>query len=82
MLFDGGLYVFKKIYGDSVEFFAEEKASVNEKLILKGLLKADKSEIKSYENADLIKNMQEELRKERVGVWEESDSSEEETEQY
>jgi len=30
MLFDGGVYVFKKVYGDSVDFFAGENSSVNE----------------------------------------------------
>lgn len=83
MLFDGGIYVFKKVYGDLVDFFAGETQSVNEELIFRGLLKADKEYLKRYENRDLIMNVQEELRKDRAGIWEESDdSSDEETEEY
>ena len=82
MLFDGGNYVFKKVYGDLVDFFAGETQSVNEELICRGLLKADKEDLKRYQNRDLIKNVQEELRKDRAGIWEESDSSDEETEEY
>ena len=74
--------MFKKVYGDLVDFFRGETSSVNEELISKGILKADKQEIKRYENKDFIRNVQEDLRKERVGIWEESDSSDEETEQY
>lgn len=57
-------------------------SSVNEELIAKGLLKADKGDLKRFESKDFIRNVQEDLRKERVGIWEESDSSEEETEEY
>lgn len=81
-MFDGGNYVFKKVLGDSVDFFAGETSSVNEELIAKGLLKADKDDLKRFESKDFIRNVQEDLRKERVGIWEESDSSEEETEEY
>jgi hypothetical protein len=48
MLFDGGIYVFKKVYGDMVDFFAGETQSVNEELICRGLLKADKEDLKRY----------------------------------
>lgn len=41
-MFDGGVYVFKKVSGDSVDFFAGELSSVNEEFIVKGILKADK----------------------------------------
>jgi hypothetical protein len=48
MLFDGGIYVFKKIYGDLVDFFAGETQSVNEELICRGLVKVDKEDLKRY----------------------------------
>jgi hypothetical protein len=41
-LFDGGIYVFKKVYGDLVDFFDSETTSINEDLICKGVLRADK----------------------------------------
>jgi hypothetical protein len=49
MLFDGGIYVFKKVHGDLVDFFAGETSSVNEELICRGLLKADKEDLKRFE---------------------------------
>ncbi len=82
MLFDGGIYVFKKVHGDLVDFFAGETSSVNEELICRGLLKADKEDLKRFEKRQQIKRVQEELRKDRAEIWEESDSSEEETEEY
>ncbi len=50
--------MFKKVYGDFVDFFAGETSSVNEELIYKGLLKADKGELKRHENKEKIKNVQ------------------------
>lgn len=51
MLFDGGVYVFKKVDGDLVDFFkGNKRSSMNEELIIKGLLKADKRQIKQSAN--------------------------------
>lgn len=50
MLFDGGVYVFKKVCADLVDFFDGEQGSVNEDLIFKGLLKADKQDMKRHAN--------------------------------
>jgi endonuclease YncB( thermonuclease family) len=75
MLFDGGIYVFKKFFGDLVDFFAGETSSVNEELIYRGLLKADQEDLKKFEKREQIKKVQEELRKDRAEIWEESESS-------
>ncbi len=48
MLFDGGIYVFKKVYGDLVDFFSRETQSVNEEIICRGLVKPDKEDLKRY----------------------------------